>query len=402
MKTVLYLDMWVGERIQEMKLAGIRRFAAMRDWTVVVKSERESRPRNLARLLKRERPIGCIVECSAGRRDLLPELFGDVPVVYLDCSRSMFGNQVAKVVHDGKQTVRTAFRELASNHPSSYAVVGYRDMRSWSTLRERAFKTLVKESGSVCEVFGCQVESAAKRACRLSKWVARLPPRCAVFAVNDDTAAEVLSACAKAGRRIPADMTLLGVDNVEGVCESSIPRLSSIQVDSELAGYHAAKLLDEKVHLGAAAKPLATYGPMLTVRRESTRGFGRAEPRILSAMELIRREACNGLTAADVAKLFAGSRRLVEIRFRETLGHSILDEIQNVRMEKVQFLLSKTDTPIGAIAAQCGYRSDIALRKAFRLLTGKSLADWRKANRAIMVFPHPPASGGGFPRPRPV
>ena len=29
----------------------------------------------------------------------------------------------------------------------------------------------------------------------------------------------------------------------------------------------------------------------------------------------------------------------------------------------------------------CGYKTDIALRKAFRLLTGMSLADWRKANR---------------------
>ncbi len=121
----------------------------------------------------------------------------------------------------------------------------------------------------------------------------------------------------------------------------------------------------------------------MTVRRESTRGFGRREPRILSAMEMIRREACNGLTAADVTAQFAGSRRLVELRFRETLGHSILDEIQNVRMEKVQFLLAKTNTPISAIAGLCGYRSDIALRKAFRLQTGKSLADWRKANRSL-------------------
>ena len=383
MKKVLYLDMWVGERIQEMKLAGIRRFAAMRDWKIVVKSERGSRPRHLARLLKREKPIGCIVECSAGRRDLSPELFGDMPVVYLDCSRSLFGNHAAKVIHDGKQTVRAAFRELSLNNPSSYAVVGYREVRSWSTLRERAFKTLAHEAGASCDVFPCQGESTAKRAGRLAEWVARLPSKCAVFAVNDNTAAEVVAACVKVGRRIPADMTLLGVDNLENVCEKSSPSLSSIQVDFELAGYHAAKLLDEKISSGKVAKPITAFGPMLTVRRESTRGFGRREPRVLSAMEMIRREACNGLTAADVTAQFAGSRRLVELRFRETLGHSILDEIQNVRMEKVQFLLAKTDAPIGAIAAQCGYRSDIALRKAFRLLTGMSLADWRKANRSL-------------------
>lgn len=381
MKTVLYLDMWVGERIQEMKLAGIRRFASMRDWKVVVVPERRSRPRNVGRLLARHEPVGCIVECSAARRDLTPDLFGGVPVVYLDCARALFGNRVAKVIHDGKQTVRAAFRELASNHPSAYAVVGYREQRSWSTLRERAFVTLAKEAGAACDVFGREDEPPARRARRLADWVERLPSKCAVFAVNDDTAAEVIAACAKTGRRIPADMTLLGVDNVASVCEGSVPTLSSVQVDSELAGYHAAKLLDDRIRLGAAAPVRVGYGPLMTVRRQSTRGFGRTDQSILSAMELIRREACRGLTAAGVVAQFPGSRRLVEKRFREAFGHSILDEIQNVRMEKVQFLLAKTDTPISAISSFCGYRTDIALRLAFRLATGMSLRAWRRQNR---------------------
>jgi len=385
MMKILYLDMWIGERIQEMKLAGIRRFAGLRGWNVLPVSEKASRPRSIGRLLDREKPFGCIVECSAGRRDLVPELFGNVPVVYLDCARLTFGKDVAKVVHDGKQTVRAAFRELASNHPSSYAVVGYREPRAWSTLRERAFRTLARVAGASCDLFPCRVESKAQRARRMSAWIAQLPAKCAVFAVNDDMAAEVVAACARAGRRIPADLSLLGVDNVESLCEGSEPRLSSIQVDSELAGYHAARLLDDQIRASAERdeppRPaLATYGPLLTVRRESTRGFSRREPRILSAVELIRREACNGLTAAAVVKRLGGSRRLVDLRFRETLGHSILDEIQNVRLEKVCFLLSRTETPIGAIAGLCGYRTDIALRKFFRVRMGLSLAAWRKAN----------------------
>ena len=53
---------------------------------------------------------------------------------------------------------------------------------------------------------------AAMRARRVVAWVSALPPKCAVFAVNDDTAVEVMSACEKAGRKIPSDLTLLGVD----------------------------------------------------------------------------------------------------------------------------------------------------------------------------------------------
>lgn len=89
--TVLYLDMWVGERIQETKLAG------------------------LPRLLSRLNPVGVIVECSASHTDLPPRLFGRVPVVYLNCRRSLYGPHAVRIVHDHKQTVRAAFREIVGN-----------------------------------------------------------------------------------------------------------------------------------------------------------------------------------------------------------------------------------------------------------------------------------------------
>ena len=97
-------------------------------------------------------------------------------------------------------------------------------------------------------------------------------------------------------------------------------------------------------------------------------------------MELIRREACSGLTAREAMKGIRGSRRLFEMRFREAMGHSVLDEILNVRLEHVCHLLSKTGISIGAIAAFSGFKSDIALSKLFRRRFGLSLLAWRKAN----------------------
>ena len=84
--------------------------------------------------------------------------------------------------------------------------------------------------------------------------------------------------------------------------------------------------------------------------------------------------------SAAVVRGLGHSRRLFEMRFREVMGHSVLEEIQRVRMEKVFFLLKETDKPIGTLAAFCGYRSDIALRKAFRTRTGLSMAEWRRRN----------------------
>ncbi len=123
------------------------------------------------------------------------------------------------------------------------------------------------------------------------------------------------------------------------------------------------------------------YGPLLVIRRRSTGGRGRREPWVLDAVEAIRREACGGLTAAALAKRFRCSRWLLEKRFREAMGHSILDEIQHVRLQRVQTLLEHTQTAIGAIAGLCGFGSEIELRHLFRRRTGMSMREWRKRRR---------------------
>ena len=379
---ILYADMWKGERIQEMKLAGIRRYASGCSWEVFVASESESRPEGgLRDLLDRLKPDGCIVEASAAHTDLPPSFFGSLPVVYLDGERRLYGGKIAKVVHDGEATTRVAFHELASNRPSAFGLVGYRERRPWSIVRERAFKAHAAATGKQVFVFARRAEQDDERAARLAEWVARLPQRSAVFAVNDNTAAEVVAACRVCRKRIPRDMTLLGVDNIAGVCECGSPQISSIQVDFERAGYRAARMLDALMSKSARVPTEDDFGPLTVVRRESTRGFGRREVRILPVVELIRREALNGLTAREALAGVTGSRRLFEMRFREAMGHSILDEIISVRFERVCHLLSKTDMPIGAMAAFCGFKSDVALAKLFRRHFGCSLLAWRRANR---------------------
>jgi transcriptional regulator GlxA family with amidase domain len=118
----------------------------------------------------------------------------------------------------------------------------------------------------------------------------------------------------------------------------------------------------------------------MVVRRESTRGRGRREPFVLEAAEAIRREACDGLSAAALAVRFPVSRKHFERRFREATGHSVLDEILNVRLEQVQAYLLRRDVAIDAIAGFCGFGSEIELRRLFRRRFGMSMSEWRARN----------------------
>lgn len=402
--SILYLDTIEGERNEETTFAGIRRYAASRGWEAETLRYGDSRPKPLRALLKAFAPVaGCVIECTDGRADLPPDFFGDIPVAYLHAPPTLYGGGIARICTDNEAVSNAAFRELFLGRPEALAVVGFRGRREWSDIRERTFAALAAKAGKDCFIFPWRKETVDEKVARLVPWLAALPTHTAIFAVNDVTAAEVAEAAREAHRPIPRELTLLGVDNNTAICESAQPALSSIQIDFERAGFVAARMVGEMIgttgtHETTATKKansprcpirprchsspaIAVIGPLLAVRRRSTGGAGRREKFVLEAVEMIRREACEGLTASDLAKRFSCSERLFTMRFREATGHSILDEIQQVRLEKVFTLLKDTDTPIGIIADFCGYRSAIALRWIFRKRTGMSMQEWRNKNR---------------------
>ena len=128
------------------------------------------------------------------------------------------------------------------------------------------------------------------------------------------------------------------------------------------------------------ARLIIPFSPLLVDRRRSTGGRGRREKWIMDAVDIIRREACDGLSAADIAARFRCSRRLFDLRFKEALGHTAQDEIEHVRLEKA-FELLRNGVPIGTIATLCGYRSDTTMRWVFLHRVGMSMRTWRTRNR---------------------
>ena len=390
---LLYLGGLEENASQRLKLAGMRRYGAALGWDVVMVERPDSTPEKLPALFRRHRPVGCICEGSGHTVDLPPRLFGDIPVAYIEYPAAVVAGKAPNILVDDDAIARVALRELSAGRPDCFAAVGYARPWLWSRLRLRAFRKAVASTGRKCLVFPSiplsKWETDEAFAARIVSWVASLPERCAVFVVNDDTAAAVARAARAAGRPIPRDLTLVSTDNIPDICETVDPPISSIQLDFERMGWLAASLLAARMtgrterasSLERAEDGTAVIGPLLTVRRKSTSGRGRHEKFILEAVEMIRREACDGLTARDLAARFPGSRRLFEMRFREAMGHSVLDEILHVRLEKAFALLVGTATPIGAVPALCGFRCDRTLDALFRSRCGMSMRDWRRRNR---------------------
>ena len=286
--TVLYLNAGDHELEWPRKLAGIRRYAKAQGWRVEAFRRRDVPARDVPALLRRCRPSGCIVEDTDPGLRLPPRLFGALPVAYLDSSAPEERRGLPLVLCDHEAVAERAFRELSTGDPPCFAVVPSPSFVSWNALRIRAFEARCARAGRPCRVFsGFANEDAGRRTERLSSWLASLPPHAAVFAANDRAAKDVATAAAAVRRRFPRDYTLLGVDATpETFADSTTPGISSVELDFELAGYLAAKALEgEMSRKDDHGNPGPAFGPLLVVRKESTRGRGRRERHVLEAVE---------------------------------------------------------------------------------------------------------------------
>lgn len=362
------------------RLDGIRRCLEPLGFTVGTLGSTDCHHDDAPKAIRRIAPAGCVVEAPFMR----PGFFAGTPAVFFDPPDWKMWRGAPMVVCDERAVAEAAFRELSAGLPPVYAVVLYWMFGvPWATRRAEAFADLCRKAGKECLVFQTRhKEAAEERIAHLRAWVAALPHRCAVFAVNDGIARDVADAFLAAGRTLPHSATLVGANAADRPGDSAPAMgISSVKIDFELSGFLAGKMLLEQMGRGNARQATPLFGPLLVERRKSTRGWGRREPFILQAVDTIRREACDGLTPDAVIRRSQVSKRLFTLRFREAMGHSVHDEIMQVRLERVFSLLAETDTPIGAISDMCGFGSQIELRKVFRARTKMSMTEWRALRR---------------------
>lgn len=85
---------------------------------------------------------------------------------------------------------------------------------------------------------------------------------------------------------------------------------------------------------------------------------------------------------AVIADEIGVSERLLRHRFRESFGVSPGVYVRDFELNRAAGLLTRSDLPLGEVARRCGYASQAAFSRAFRLRTGLSPRDYRAARRA--------------------
>lgn len=239
----------------------------------------------------------------------------------------------------------------------------------WSREREDGYRDRITENGR--EVIGYNEDhniryDSASDLANLRNWLRDLPKPIAIFACDDAFALRITEVCRLNDIRVPEDVAVLGVDNDEILCNMSDPPLSSIVLDVENGGYQAARLLHQIINNRDLPQFNIVINPIRIERRKSTEGYAINDPLVLSTIRMIEDDNNRQITIKEILERVHVSRRVLEKRFKSTVGDSIYQYILEYRISCFAEKLLTSDKPVSEIAFDLGYDDYVNLSKAFK------------------------------------
>jgi LacI family transcriptional regulator len=309
-----------------------------------------------------------------------------IPIIDVSAARLL--PTVPYVETDDKAIGRVAADHFAERDFRHYGFVGDPRFR-WSENRCRAFTAAVNARGHAVDVFpGAAGRRGRPRAKAvgdppdddeaIEEWLQALPKPVAVFACYDIRGRQVLEACRRAGIEVPDQVAVLGVDNDDLLCGLASPPLSSIIPDAAGAGRLAASLLERLMQRERLEREEWLLPPLGIATRQSTDVLAIDDDLVVAAVRVIRDHACRGIRVAAVVASLKTSRRVLEHRFVQRIGHTPHEEIARVQFRRVEQLLLETDLPLATIAARCGFQHPEYMTVAFTRRYGLPPSRWRK------------------------
>lgn len=306
------------------------------------------------------------------------------PVV--DVSAGRYLEEIPWVETDDRAVVEIAVEHLFERGFRNLAFCGDAGFK-WSQWRQTYFTEIVRQR----DVQSFVHESVARSdpsyswsrvRSSLGRWIRKLPRPVGVMACYDIKAQQLLDLCREHDIAVPEEVAVVGVDNDELLCDLAEPPLSSVICNTHLTGYKAASLLQRQMDgekIGGEANLLKPTG---VATRQSTETLAIDDPEIAMALRFIREHAWQGINVSDVLKEVPLTRRVLEKRFRKSIGRTPHEEINRLRIARVKQLLLETDLTLSEIAQRTGYQHDEYLSVAFKKAVGCPPGRFRRQSGA--------------------
>ncbi len=255
-------------------LRGIANALGNRDLLPIMTETRDSSD-ELARIcdkLLAQRVDGVIT--TAGRyrdRSLLKRVASEVPTVL--AVRELPGSGIPAISHDDVAGGRLAAEHLLSlGHTRCAQLMGPEDIWSFEG-RGQGFREAIAAAGATCiDITGAirlpTVEAGLDLATELLDRSGRLPT--AVFAHNDSMAIGAIGAFRERGLEVPADISVVGYNDVP-LTDQLRPPLTTIRLPGYELGRLAAELVLTRIDGVESTAEKVVLAPELVVRQSTAR-----------------------------------------------------------------------------------------------------------------------------------
>ena len=313
----------------------------------------------LQRFIRRQAPRQPVVICGANNPGI------SAPIVTSD-NRAVGCLAAAHVLERGH-------RHFAWFSPASGTV---------ADLRREGFSATLRAAGYDCHALETRLADWLRRRQWLVRQLRRLPRPLALFALDDQVAAETVECCLEEGWRVPEDIAVMGVGNIETACECSHVPITSVALREDEVARRAAALLEALMRGAPPPREPVVVPPLGVVARRSTDFLAVAHPGVRQAVAFVQQHVSEPITMEQLAQAAGVSRRTLYYLFRQELRCTPAELLLRQRMGRAQRLLKETDRTIGDVAAACGLLPLRTINRCFWRLERMSPRAWRRVQAA--------------------
>jgi len=325
---------------------------------------------------------GMIVSNPA-RRDALQFIrrqVGRQPTVLIEGNNP--GLRVPQVAEDNPAAGRLAAEHLLE--------LGHKHFAWWSPYegqvpagRWAGFQAVLAQAGYTPQRLEYRAAKPENDWSRRRAWLVRrlrtLPRPVALFALDDQLAAEAVEMCLEANLRVPQDVAVVGVGNIELACETSLVPITSVDNASEAVALAGAQLLDRLMAGGRAPKQPTLIPPRGLVVRSSSNALALTHPAMIRAVKYVDEHLAEALDMNRLAAAAGVARRTLYNLFDSELRCTPAALLRRQRLVKARQLLQNPNASLKEVVDRCGFGTARTLHRIFHDSEGRSPHAWRLA-----------------------
>lgn len=312
------------------------------------------------------------------------EIFGSLPIPFVNTSSSVIARDLPSVSVDNYAIGRMAAEHLMDRKLDKFVFVGPTGLCHVNE-RYDGFSSTLKEPGGSCALIQFEpaeasldhVSAETVTPDQLMDALRGLELPVGIMASSDRVGFAVLEVCRRLGFRSPEDVALISVDNDEMYCNLAYSSMTSIAPNAREVGFQAAAMLDRLMAGQELESRHILIPPEGIVFRTSTDRIRSEYPEVARALRFIRNHANEFIDVSNVLDVIPVSRRWLETKFKDEVGHGIYQEILRIHIERAQDLLKTTDWPISRIARESGFTGTERIEFAFQKKLGMSATEFR-------------------------